>query len=183
MPKFILVVTIFFISLFPIYAIEVSNQVKDDIENLIHKAINSSGLKYYNKVGIIRSEIQENIHRLKFFDLVEESMESIFASRSSLVDRDRLKNIENDFKHINKKVKDVNEIFIWLDGTTNFEGIPLSMLEGIDYFAWSNIKQSSQDTIYIKISVLEIKSTIVKGEASGEIKIDDFLLSLSLIHI
>ena len=46
-----------------------------------------------------------------------------------------------------------------------------------EFFAWSNIKQSSQDTIYIKISVLEIKSTIVKGEASGEIKIDDFLLS------
>ena len=75
-------------------------------------------------MGIIRSEIQENIHRLKFFDLVEESMESIFASRSSLVDRDRLKkaNIEIDrkilaevvvnqpglFKSIVKQIQSVN---------------------------------------------------------------------------
>ena len=38
------------------------------------------------------------------------------------------------------------------------------MLEGIDFFVWSNVEQISQDTVNVKISILEIKSGIVKEE-------------------
>ena len=50
------------------------------------------------------------------------------------------------------------------------------MLEGIDFFVWSNVKQISQDTVNVKISILDIKSGIVKGVASGEVRIDDILM-------
>ena len=177
MSKFFLLVIIFIYSLWPIFAFGLGNQARNDIENLIYKAINLSKLNYNNKVAIIPSMILINTHISKFSNLVEESMESIFASSSTLVDKDKLKKIKNEMKIIQKKVKDVDEVYLWLDGTTLFEGVPLSLVEGIDYFAWSNIKQISQDTINLKISVLEIKTAIVEGVASGEIKIDDILLS------
>ena len=50
------------------------------------------------------------------------------------------------------------------------------LLEGIDFFVWSNVKQISQDTVNVKISILDIKSGIVKGVASGEVRIDDILM-------
>ena len=80
-------------------------------------------------------------------------MEAIFASRSRLADRDRLKEIDNEMKLIQEK------------GKAAFEGLPVSVLEGIDFFVWSNVKQISQDTVNVKVSILEIKSGIVKGIA------------------
>ena len=164
MPKWILVVLITFICSSPIYASEISNQARDDIESIIYKAINRSGLNSNHVVGIVSSTTQKNIHRTKIYGLVEESMEAIFASRSRLADRDRLKEIENEMKLIQEK------------GKAAFEGLPVSVLEGIDFFVWSNVEQISQDTVNVKISILEIKSGIVKGLATGEIRIDDILL-------
>ena len=164
MPKWILVVLITFICSSPIYASEISNQARDDIESIIYKAINRSGLNSNHVVGIVSSTTQKNIHRTKIYGLVEESMEAIFASRSRLADRDRLKEIDNEMKIIQEK------------GKAAFEGLPVSILEGIDFFVWSNVEQISQDTVNVKISILEIKSGIVKGIASGETRIDDILL-------
>ena len=164
MPKWILVVLITFICSSPIYASEISNQARDDIESIIYKAINRSGLNSNHVVGIVSSTTQKNIHRTKIYGLVEESMEAIFASRSRLADRDRLKEIDNEMKLIQEK------------GKAAFEGLPVSVLEGIDFFVWSNVKQISQDTVNVKISILDIKSGIVKGVASGEVRIDDILM-------
>ena len=164
MYKSICVVLIFFIYSSPIYASELSNQARDDIESIIYKAINQSGLGYKHVVGIVPPKIQRKIHRTKFYGLVEESMESIFASRSRLADRDRLKEIEKETNLIQEK------------GKAAFEGLPIGVLEGIDFFVWSNVKQISQDTVNVKISILDIKSGIVKGVASGEVRIDDILM-------
>ena len=164
MSKWILVFLITFICYSPIYASEISNQARDDIESIIYKAINRSGLNSTHVVGIVSSKTQENVHRTKIYGLVEESMEAIFASRSRLADRDRLKEIENEMKLIQEK------------GKAAFEGLPVGVLEGIDFFVWSNVKQISQDTVNVKISILDIKSGIVKGVASGEVRIDDILM-------
>ena len=164
MSKWILVVLITFICYSPIYASEISNQARDDIESIIYKAINRSGLNSTHVVGIVSSKTQENVHRTKIYGLVEESMEAIFASRSRLADRDRLKEIEKETNLIQEK------------GKAAFEGLPIGVLEGIDFFVWSNVKQISQDTVNVKISILDIKSGIVKGVASGEARIDDILM-------
>ena len=164
MSKWILVVLITFICYSPIYASEISNQARDDIESIIYKAINRSGLNSTHVVGIVSSKTQENVHRTKIYGLVEESMEAIFASRSRLADRDRLKEIEKETNLIQEK------------GKAAFEGLPVGVLEGIDFFVWSNVKQISQDTVNVKISILDIKSGIVKGVASGEVRIDDILM-------
>ena len=164
MSKWILVVLITFICYSPIYASEISNQARDDIESIIFKAINRSGLNSTHVVGIVSSKTQENVHRTKIYGLVEESMEAIFASRSRLADRDRLKEIEKETNLIQEK------------GKAAFEGLPIGVLEGIDFFVWSNVKQISQDTVNVKISILDIKSGIVKGVASGEVRIDDILM-------
>ena len=164
MSKWILVFLITFICYSPIYASEISNQARDDIEGIIYKAINRSGLNSKHVVGIVSSKTQKNVHRTKISGLVEESMEAIFASRSRLADRDRLKEIENEMKLIQEK------------GKAAFEGLPVGVLEGIDFFVWSNVKQISQDTVNVKISILDIKSGIVKGVASGEVRIDDILM-------
>ena len=164
MSKWILVVLITFICYSPIYASEISNQARDDIESIIFKAINRSGLNSTHVVGIVSSKTQENVHRTKIYGLVEESMEAIFASRSRLADRDRLKEIEKETNLIQEK------------GKAAFEGLPVGVLEGIDFFVWSNVKQISQDTVNVKISILDIKSGIVKGVASGEVRIDDILM-------
>ena len=153
-----------FICYSPIYASEISNQARDDIESIIFKAINRSGLNSTHVVGIVSSKTQENVHRTKIYGLVEESMEAIFASRSRLADRDRLKEIEKETNLIQEK------------GKAAFEGLPVGVLEGIDFFVWSNVKQISQDTVNVKISILDIKSGIVKGVASGEVRIDDILM-------
>ena len=174
MYKSICVVLIFFIYSSPIYASELSNQARDDIESIIYKAINQSGLGYKHVVGIVPPKIQRKIHRTKFYGLVEESMESIFASRSRLADRDRLKEIENKMKLIEENGETADGAQLWLDGTTAFEGVSLSLLEGIDYFVWSNVKKISQEKVNIKISILEIKG-LRSGIASGETKIDDIL--------
>ena len=162
--KWILVFLITFICYSPIYASEISNQARDDIESIIYKAINRSGLNSTHVVGIVSSKTQENVHRTKIYGLVEESMEAIFASRSRLADRDRLKEIEKETNLIQEK------------GKAAFEGLPVGVLEGIDFFVWSNVEQISQDTVNVKISILEIKSGIVKGIASGETRIDDILM-------
>ena len=162
--KWILVFLITFICYSPIYASEISNQARDDIESIIYKAINRSGLNSTHVVGIVSSKTQENVHRTKIYGLVEESMEAIFASRSRLADRDRLKEIEKEMNLIQEK------------GKAAFEGLPVGVLEGIDFFVWSNVKQISQDTVNVKISILDIKSGIVKGVASGEVRIDDILM-------
>jgi len=162
--KWILVFLITFICYSPIYASEISNQARDDIESIIYKAINRSGLNSTHVVGIVSSKTQENVHRTKIYGLVEESMEAIFASRSRLADRDRLKEIEKETNLIQEK------------GKAAFEGLPVGVLEGIDFFVWSNVKQISQDTVNVKISILDIKSGIVKGVASGEVRIDDILM-------
>ena len=164
MSKWILVFLITFICYSPIYASEISNQARDDIESIIYKAINRSGLNSTHVVGIVSSKTQENVHRTKIYGLVEESMEAIFASRSRLADRDRLKEIEKETNLIQEK------------GKAAFEGLPVGVLEGIDFFVWSNVKQISQDTVNVKISILDIKSGIVKGVASGEVRIDDILM-------
>ena len=164
MSKWILVFLITFICYSPIYASEISNQARDDIESIIYKAINRSGLNSTHVVGIVSSKTQENVHRTKIYGLVEESMEAIFASRSRLADRDRLKEIEKETNLIQEK------------GKAAFEGLPIGVLEGIDFFVWSNVKQISQDTVNVKISILDIKSGIVKGVASGEVRIDDILM-------
>ena len=164
MSKWILVFLITFICYSPIYASEISNQARDDIESIIYKAINRSGLNSTHVVGIVSSKTQENVHRTKIYGLVEESMEAIFASRSRLADRDRLKEIEKETNLIQEK------------GKAAFEGLPVGVLEGIDFFVWSNVKQLSQDTVNVKISILDIKSGIVKGVASGEVRIDDILM-------
>ena len=164
MSKCILVFLITFICYSPIYASEISNQARDDIESIIFKAINRSGLNSTHVVGIVSSKTQENVHRTKIYGLVEESMEAIFASRSRLADRDRLKEIEKETNLIQEK------------GKAAFEGLPIGVLEGIDFFVWSNVKQISQDTVNVKISILDIKSGIVKGVASGEVRIDDILM-------
>ena len=164
MSKWILVFLITFICYSPIYASEISNQARDDIESIIFKAINRSGLNSTHVVGIVSSKTQENVHRTKIYGLVEESMEAIFASRSRLADRDRLKEIEKETNLIQEK------------GKAAFEGLPVGVLEGIDFFVWSNVKQISQDTVNVKISILDIKSGIVKGVASGEARIDDILM-------
>ena len=164
MSKWILVFLITFICYSPIYASEISNQARDDIESIIFKAINRSGLNSTHVVGIVPSKTQENVHRTKIYGLVEESMEAIFASRSRLADRDRLKEIEKEMNLIQEK------------GKAAFEGLPVGVLEGIDFFVWSNVKQISQDTVNVKISILDIKSGIVKGVASGEVRIDDILM-------
>ena len=164
MSKWILVFLITFICFSPIYASEISNQARDDIESIIFKAINRSGLNSTHVVGIVSSKTQENVHRTKIYGLVEESMEAIFASRSRLADRDRLKEIEKETNLIQEK------------GKAAFEGLPVGVLEGIDFFVWSNVKQISQDTVNVKISILDIKSGIVKGVASGEVRIDDILM-------
>ena len=164
MSKWILVFLITFICYSPIYASEISNQARDDIESIIYKAINRSGLNSNHVVGIVSSKTQKNIHRTKIYGLVEESMEAIFASRSRLADRDRLKEIEKEMNLIQEK------------GKAAFEGLPVGVLEGIDFFVWSNVKQISQDTVNVKISILDIKSGIVKGVASGEVRIDDILM-------
>ena len=164
MSKCILVFLITFICYSPIYASEISNQARDDIESIIYKAINRSGLNSTHVVGIVSSKTQENVHRTKIYGLVEESMEAIFASRSRLADRDRLKEIEKETNLIQEK------------GKAAFEGLPIGVLEGIDFFVWSNVKQISQDTVNVKISILDIKSGIVKGVASGEVRIDDILM-------
>ncbi|SVB75857.1 uncharacterized protein METZ01_LOCUS228711 [marine metagenome] len=164
MSKWILVFLITFICYSPIYASEISNQARDDIESIIYKAINRSGLNSTHVVGIVSSKTQENVHRTKIYGLVEESMEAIFASRSRLADRDRLKEIEKEMNLIQEK------------GKAAFEGLPVGVLEGIDFFVWSNVKQISQDTVNVKISILDIKSGIVKGVASGEVRIDDILM-------
>ena len=164
MSKWILVFLITFICYSPIYASEISNQARDDIESIIFKAINRSGLNSTHVVGIVSSKTQENVHKTKIYGLVEESMEAIFASRSRLADRDRLKEIEKETNLIQEK------------GKAAFEGLPVGVLEGIDFFVWSNVKQISQDTVNVKISILDIKSGIVKGVASGEVRIDDILM-------
>ena len=164
MSKWILVVLITFICYSTIYASEISNQARDDIESIIYKAINRSGLNSTHVVGIVSSKTQENVHTTKIYGLVEESMEAIFASRSRLADRDRLKEIEKETNLIQEK------------GKAAFEGLPVGVLEGIDFFVWSNVKQISQDTVNVKISILDIKSGIVKGVASGEVRIDDILM-------
>ena len=164
MSKWILVFLITFICYSPIYASEISNQARDDIESIIFKAINRSGLNSTHVVGIVPSKTQENVHRTKIYGLVEESMEAIFASSSRLADRDRLKEIEKETNLIQEK------------GKAAFEGLPVGVLEGIDFFVWSNVKQISQDTVNVKISILDIKSGIVKGVASGEVRIDDILM-------
>ena len=164
MSKWILVVLITFICYSPIYASEISNQARDDIESIIYKAIDRSGLNSTHVVGIVSSKTQENVHRTKIYGLVEESMEAIFASRSRLADRDRLKEIEKETNLIQEK------------GKAAFEGLPVGVLEGIDFFVWSNVKQISQDSVNVKISILDIKSGIVKGVASGEVRIDDILM-------
>ena len=174
MYKSICVVLIFFIYSSPIYASELSNQARDDIESIIYKAINQSGLGYKHVVGIVPPKIQRKIHRTKFYGLVEESMESIFSSRSRLADRDRLKEIENKMKLIEEIGETADGAQLWLDGTTAFEGVSLSLLEGIDYFVWSNVKKISQEKVNIKISILEIEG-LRSGIASGETKIDDIL--------
>ena len=179
MYKSICVVLIFFIYSSPIYASELSNQARDDIESIIYKAINQSGLGYKHVVGIVPPKIQRKIHRTKFYGLVEESMESIFASRSRLADRDRLKEIENKMKLIEENGETADGAQLWLDGTTAFEGVPLSLLEGIDFFVWSNVKQISQEKVNIKISILEIKG-LRSGIASGETKIDDILREIDV---
>ena len=179
MYKSICVVLIFFIYSSPIYASELSNQARDDIESIIYKAINQSGLGYKHVVGIVPPKIQRKIHRTKFYGLVEESMESIFASRSRLADRDRLKEIENKMKLIEENGETADGAQLWLDGTTAFEGVSLSLLEGIDYFVWSNVKQISQEKVNIKISILEIKG-LRSGIASGETKIDDILREIDV---
>jgi hypothetical protein len=173
------VVLIFFIYSSPIYASELSNQARDDIESIIYKAINQSGLGYKHVVGIVPPKIQRKIHRTKFYGLVEESMESIFASRSRLADRDRLKEIENKMKLIEENGETADGAQLWLDGTTAFEGVSISLLEGIDYFVWSNVKQISQEKVNIKISILEIKG-LRSGIASGETKIDDILREIDV---
>ena len=180
MYKSICVVLIFFIYSSPIYASELSNQARDDIESIIYKAINQSGLGYKHVVGIVPPKIQRKIHRTKFYGLVEESMESIFASRSRLADRDRLKEIENKMKLIEEIGETADGAQLWLDGTTAFEGVSLSLLEGIDYFVWSNVKQISQEKVNIKISILEIEG-LRSGIASGETKIDDILREIDVI--
>ena len=179
MYKSICVVLIFFIYSSPIYASELSNQARDDIESIIYKAINQSGLGYKHVVGIVPPKIQRKIHRTKFYGLVEESMESIFASRSRLADRDRLKEIENKIKLIEENGETADGAQLWLDGTTAFEGVSLSLLEGIDYFVWSNVKHISQEKVNIKISILEIKG-LRSGIASGETKIDDILREIDV---
>ena len=179
MYKSICVVLIFFIYSSPIYASELSNQARDDIESIIYKAINQSGLGYKHVVGIVPPKIQRKIHRTKFYGLVEESMESIFASRSHLADRDRLKEIENKMKLIEEIGETADGKQLWLDGTTAFEGVSLSLLEGIDFFVWSNVKQISQEKVNIKISILEIKG-LRSGIASGETKIDDILREIDV---
>lgn len=181
MYKSICVVLIFFIYSSPIYASELSNQARDDIESIIYKAINQSGLGYKHVVGIVPPKIQRKIHRTKFYGLVEESMESIFASRSRLADRDRLKEIENKMKLIEEIGETADGAQLWLDGTTAFEGVSLSLLEGIDFFVWSNVKQISQEKVNIKISILEIKGLGLRGGvASGETKIDDILREIDV---
>jgi len=179
MYKSICVVLIFFIYSSPIYASELSNQARVDIESIIYKAINQSGLGYKHVVGIVPPKIQRKIHRTKFYGLVEESMESIFASRSRLADRDRLKEIENKMELIEEIGETADGAQLWLDGTTAFEGVSLSLLEGIDYFVWSNVKQISQEKVNIKISILEIKG-LRSGIASGETKIDDILREIDV---
>ena len=179
MYKSICVVLIFFIYSSPIYASELSNQARDDIESIIYKAINQSGLGYKHVVGIVPPKIQRKIHRTKFYGLVEESMESIFASRSRLADRDRLKEIENKMKLIEENGETADGAQLWLDGTTAFEGVSLSLLEGIDYFVWSNVKHISQEKVNIKISILEIEG-LRSGIASGETKIDDILREIDV---
>ena len=179
MYKSICVGLMFFIYSFPIYASELSNQARDDIESIIYKAINQSGLGYKHVVGIVPPKIQRKIHRTKFYGLVEESMESIFASRSRLADRDRLKEIENKMKLIEEIGETADGAQLWLDGTTAFEGVSLSLLEGIDYFVWSNVKHISQEKVNIKISILEIKG-LRSGIASGETKIDDILREIDV---
>ena len=179
MYKSICVVLIFFIYSSPIYASELSNQARDDIESIIYKAINQSGLGYKHVVGIVPPKIQRKIHRTKFYGLVEESMESIFSSRSRLADRDRLKEIENKMKLIEEIGETADGAQLWLDGTTAFEGVSLSLLEGIDYFVWSNVKQISQEKVNIKISILEIEG-LRSGIASGETKIDDILREIDV---
>ena len=179
MYKSICVVLIFFIYSSPIYASELSNQARDDIESIIYKAINQSGLGYKHVVGIVPPKIQRKIHRTKFYGLVEESMESIFSSRSRLADRDRLKEIENKMKLIEEIGESADGVQLWLDGTTAFEGVSLSLLEGIDYFVWSNVKHISQEKVNIKISILEIKG-LRSGIASGETKIDDILREIDV---
>ena len=67
MPKWILVVLITFICSSPIYASEISNQARDDIESIIYKAINRSGLNSNHVVGIVSSTTQKNIHRTKIY--------------------------------------------------------------------------------------------------------------------
>ena len=181
MYKSICVVLIFFIYSSPIYASELSNQARDDIESIIYKAINQSGLGYKHVVGIVPPKIQRNINRTKFYGLVEESMESILASKSRLADRDRLKEIENKIKLIEENGEPADGAQLWLDGTTAFEGVPLSLLEGIDFFVWSNVKQISQEKVSIKISILEIKGLGLRGGvASGETKIDDILREIDV---
>jgi len=179
MYKSICVVLIFFIYSSPIYASELSNQARDDIESIIYKAINQSGLGYKHVVGIVPPKIQRNINRTKFYGLVEESMESILASKSRLADRDRLKEIENKIKLIEENGEPADGAQLWLDGTTAFEGVPLSLLEGIDFFVWSNVKQISQEKVNIKISILEIEG-LRSGIASGETKIDDILREIDV---
>ena len=179
MYKSICVVLIFFIYSSPIYASELSNQARVDIESIIYKAINQSGLGYKHVVGIVPPKIQRKIHRTKFYGLVEESMESIFASRSRLADRDRLKEIENKMELIEENGETADGAQLWLDGTTAFEGVSLSLLEGIDYFVWSNVKKISQEKVNIKISILEIKG-LRSGIASGETKIDDILREIDV---
>ena len=179
MYKSICVVLIFFIYSSPIYASELSNQARVDIESIIYKAINQSGLGYKHVVGIVPPKIQRKIHRTKFYGLVEESMESIFASRSRLADRDRLKEIENKMKLIEEIGETADGAQLWLDGTTAFEGVSLSLLEGIDYFVWSNVKHISQEKVNIKISILEIEG-LRSGIASGETKIDDILREIDV---
>ena len=179
MYKSICVVLIFFIYSSPIYASELSNQARDDIESIIYKAINQSGLGYKHVVGIVPPKIQRKIHRTKFYGLVEESMESIFASRSRLADRDRLKEIENKMELIEENGETADGAQLWLDGTTAFDGVPLSLLDGIDFFVWSNVKQISQEKVNIKISILEIEG-LRSGIASGETKIDDILREIDV---
>jgi hypothetical protein len=106
-------------------------------------------------------------------------MESIFASRSRLADRDRLKEIENKMKLIEEIGETADGAQLWLDGTTAFEGVSLSLLEGIDYFVWSNVKHISQEKVNIKISILEIEG-LRSGIASGETKIDDILREIDV---
>ena len=115
MSKWILVFLITFICYSPIYASEISNQARDDIESIIFKAINRSGLNSTHVVGIVSSKTQENVHRTKIYGLVEESMEAIFASRSRLADRDRLKEIEKETNLIQEK------------GKAAFEGLPIGV--------------------------------------------------------